>query len=448
VDTMCVSSEHLLSGGEMDERERRNVILERRLWETLGELSDDPDVLDRPKPKQRRKSQGKVATTAEQEAKPRGHSRLIREISWAAVTKWKASPYISTSSKHQIFISKNGNVFVRELQELRLNSDRQRIPCSVELKPEKRAEYLASKPALMDEACWFRSRWLINRFSVWHRETRVGVPPADWVQLDSSTDERGTESKHADLRVELQTSSRIRRETLVGIQDYVQWKRDDRDLALDRLDIAIDIPTKKLEIEVFVDAELYSQTFGQDELRGDLLGIEFRNREGARFRTELLHDDPTRSLKVTKKMGRAGGDLPGETLQNLFEQIRRECDATPNGAELREDATLPAKCLALKVEWPSPYMGILLCVAWPKPRRSSGEKWTEDVASASFGDDRERKDGGAAERGERNSNKEASKSEQKRRPVKPAVNKSKPRAKKNLSRMAPRTAKKPPSKRT
>jgi hypothetical protein len=321
-------------------------------------------------------------------ADPRGsRSQLVREMISATITKWREAPYICRSARHIFLVTANGDVFYRTDQVLKLNSYRERLPCGLEMKPEKRRDFLLNRDVAVEEAEWFRSRWLLNHFAVWHGETIGGPPLGSWIDRD------GTDAKLADLVINQRSGRVLTREVLVGLRDYVQWQTGGRDLRAptpapesdDRLDIAIDIPTRNLDIFVMVDTGLYRHNADTEEELA-LLGVEFRNREGARFKGREPARDPENPMEV-----HTGRKLDDVTDANA-EQVRREVSAmqrrildlceAPDGEPLcptREARNsllrtleIPSHFLYCRASWPSPYFGIEICVTWEKPLQGGG----------------------------------------------------------------------------
>lgn len=314
------------------------------------------------------------------------HSKLIREMVSSSITKWRESPYVCNSAHHLLFVTANGHVFYRQVQDLVLNSYRQRLPCVIEMKPEKQADFLRNRDRQIDEASWLRSRWLLNHFAVWHRDMEydcdsTDVPLESWgPPLDRHVDRQGMVHKMADLSVEQGPGRFLTRETLVGVQDYVQWHDGQR--GYDRVDIPIDIPTRDLRVSVIVDTDLYRSTpVGLHEIPH--LELEFRNREGARFEVKEFPRDTDNPLDWSYGKHHDDETPPNvvallQQLEWLDRRIRLLAGSELNGRavlgeeearRLKETLVMPKKFLFLRARWPSPYFGVELCVRWEKAVR-------------------------------------------------------------------------------
>ena len=340
------------------DRQAKQVTLTEPLWEQLDELGVEFEFRDK-----------------------RGvHSPLVREMVSAAVTKWRESPYVCRSARHTVLVTRDGHVFYRLLQVLKLNSSRDRLPCLLEMKPEKRQYFLHQLSRLeAEEAEWFRSRWLLNHFAVWLGHELKGPPHSSWV------DREGTYTKVADLPVNQGRGRYLVREILAGIQDYVQWQEEER--GDDRVDIPIDIPTRNLEVIVVVDADLYRRSSPADNDFPNL-DLEFRNREGARFEGKEPALDPENSMEVSEGkqlMGRISTKAEPivNDLRELGERLAAIAEAeagngavlTVEGQEmLRQAFQRPERFLFYRLEWPSPYFGLEVCVRWEKPLRPTSLK--------------------------------------------------------------------------
>jgi hypothetical protein len=311
------------------------------------------------------------------------HSPLMREIVSAVVLKWRKSPYICHSANHIVFVTADGHVFYKLVQELQLNSKRKRLPFILEMKPEKQKDFLLRRQSGMEEAAWFRSRWLLNHFSVWQGRGITGSLLSSWV------DHEGTTSKSADLDIDQGPGRFVTRELVVGIQDYVQWRNVGAgstspvtETTFDRVDLPIDIPTRDLKISVIVDTRLYRNTGFASEEEIPSLAMEFRNREGAKFEDPAISRDPE-NLIAEECTGRFFGKnrtLKTEqmlvNLKDLSVRISSLLEAqADNGPILKEEGRgriretfkFPEHFLYYELEWPSPQFGLEVCVGWEKP---------------------------------------------------------------------------------
>ncbi len=318
------------------------------LWDVLGDLGEELEYPDR-----------------------RGsHSKVAREMISAAVTRWRHSPYVCTSAQHVFLVTSSGDVFYRQKHVLRLNSAREKLPCIVEMKPEKRRDFFADCREA-DVASWFRSKWLINHFAVWRGTSAEGEPLASWV------DRNGMEYKMADLLVDQGAKRMLTREIVVGVEDYVQRQESGR--GYDRLDVPLDIPTRNLEVIVMIDAGLYKDTASVDETPD--LGVEFRNRENARFEGREVANDLENPMEIF--LGRrlhgensAKTEPVLESLNELEARLKHLAQAAvgdepvlddPGRKRLWDAFKRPERFVFCRLLWTSPYLGLDVCVSWEKP---------------------------------------------------------------------------------
>ncbi len=350
--------------------EPRAIKIPDKLWETLGRVGED------------------LGYTARNR---RGaHSRLVREMVSAAVTKWEESPYVARSAKHVALVTRDGHLFYRQVQVLKLNKGRDRLPCLLDLHASRRAD--------ARETEWVEPRWLLNYFAAWQRaDAAIGEDEP----LDQWVDRQGTDAKIADLHVNQEAERMLTREIVAGLQGYVQWKaprqlRADRRTPNrrehDRVNFPIDIPTVNLEIVVAVDADLYRATARTEAQRREIadLKLELRNRELARFEDNVFWKDdfnPLRNLdgKFLGQRAESEGETtrrrtagPEAAVRKALEELKGRLEAlidvrvkdhevVPNKKALREALKLPDSYLYYTLEWPSPYFGVEVGIQWEKP---------------------------------------------------------------------------------
>lgn len=332
----------------------RQVRIADNLWNALGDLAHELGY---------------------DEDKRGAHSALIREMVASAVAKWRHSPYVCRSARYVAFVTRRGEVLYRSLQILKLNSDRQLLPCSLEVKPEKIRYYQTSCPEGIGLGEWIRDHWLLNYFAAWRGQAVGGR------LLSHSVDRAGADSKKADLAVNLMAGRFVTRETVAVLRDYVQW--DQGQSGYDRADFPIDIPTHELEIVVAVDADLYrnSSTPGEEI---SPLALEFRNRESARLPEKEVVFVP--EMRAAELAGRAPRDEGAtEVADSLDELANRVAEVA--GSEVADGPVLDAdsmqKVLTLlerprdflfyTLRWRSPHLGLEVCVRWEKPIKSLAE---------------------------------------------------------------------------
>ncbi len=341
-------------------REQRNcqIRMSSSLWNQIGEIARELGFQD---------ARG-------------GHSGLIRAIVEAAVAKWRHSPYVCRSAQHVVYVTKEGNIFFRQVQLLKLNTPREKLPCFIEMKPEKREYYHQRHVKTGAEPHQgFLHQWLLNYFSVWN-----GKKAADDIEafrenpLDSYVDTFGTTSKSADLAVYAGGGRFLTREIVAGFRDYVQWKSPNTP-NFDRFDIPIDIPTVGLDVCVIVNQEIFARLgVGDDEISN--LALEFRNRESARFegREVALFPD----VGFEEQFGRSPDDDGADEMLSKVRSLRKRVFAildskTSGGTKVVDYADepsiksaldeLPQHFLFYRLRWPEPHSGLEVCVRWEKP---------------------------------------------------------------------------------
>lgn len=336
------------------------------LWSKLGEIAQDLGYRD-----------------------ARGyHSPLIREMIAAGVAKWMHSPYVCRTAKHTVLVTEKGDMFLRQVQELHLNAFRHRLPCMVEMKVEKRDYYHHKyQQSLQDgrnserlaggESDWFRGQWLFNHFSVWKgRKEAYDLNSFREQPLGAEIDDVGTAYKSADIEVHAMAGRFLTREIIVGLHDYVQWREPDTPVTTDRVDIPIDIPTTNLEVCVVVEKRLFDYQGVESEAIANL-ALEFRNRESARFEGKevaglypeiLFFDQFGRSIddEGADEALRAVGVLRGRIAAILEGSAARFPNKAGVTSALRKP---PTDFLFYWLKWPSPHLGIEVCVNWEKPEQ-------------------------------------------------------------------------------
>jgi hypothetical protein len=333
------------------------------------------------------------------------HSAVIREMIAATAAKWTHSPYVCRSACHTVYVTKEGSLFYRQVENLRLHASREKLPCVVEMKPEKREyyhhRYRARKPRSgtakkMDEFQWFQDQWLVNYFAVWNgKKDPDDLAAFEQKVLNSHVDAFGPTYKSADLEVRSLGGRFLTREVTVGLRDYVQWKEAESKPSVfdkldrfDRVDIPIDVPASNLEVCVIVDLELFSATnIKEDEISN--LALEFRNRESARFEGKEVALYPEIGIQeqygrvYVDSLGRLQADEGADEMLLKVRRLRQRMtnileSKTPKGievsdysakAEIMNSLRIPQRFLFYWLRWPSPHLGIEVCVHWEKPVR-------------------------------------------------------------------------------
>lgn len=323
------------------------------LWRQLGDLADAAGYKDGRGP----------------------HAALVRDILSSAVAEWNESPYVCKSAKHSFLITADGSIFYRQQHLLSLNSYRDRLPCSVAMKREKRDYFFRECPKEEDPDEWFKKQWLLNCFAVWQGR-EVGE-----VLLASEVDRRGTDIKSVDLPIRQDRGMHITREVLVAARDYVQWT--DAAPGSDWIEVPVDMPTRNLEVEVFIDRRVYRNVRQLEEgIRS--LDLEFRNRESARFATKAIAsfgELPIPEYRGVYPDRKAHKDVEGlqVALADLVARFEFFADHQVEDGpvldlegrrRIQESLALPEEFLFYRMSWPSPHLGIEVCVVWDKPMKA------------------------------------------------------------------------------
>jgi hypothetical protein len=322
------------------------------------------------------------------------HSPVIREMIAAAAARWTHSPYVCRSARHTVYVAKDGSVFLRQVEILRLNARREKLPCVIEMKPEKRDYYhrnyrslkgLKKIPKDLDEFKWFNDQWLINHFAVWSGKNEANdLESFGQKPLSSYVDTFGPTYKSADLPVHALGGRFLTREITAGLRDYVQWREQSPATrgswvdTFDRIDIPVDIPTSDLEVCVVVDLDLFAyMDIPPDQIAN--LALEFRNREAARFEGKEVALYP--ETRIEEQFGRSptdeGVDEMALRIRRLRHRILAILDSTTtDGRKVLDHADKEGITAALRqpqnflfywLRWPSPHLGIEACVRWEKP---------------------------------------------------------------------------------
>lgn len=203
--------------------------------------------------------------------------------------------------------------------------------------------------------------------------------------LNSGTDRLGTGSKMVDLPLpDLAGRPHLTREIIVGLRDYAQWQEPARrheDPRDDRIDLNVDIPTRDFQAVVVVDEGLYSNLQSAEI---PPLGIEFRNREWARFAGKDVVEagEENRMDERHGQSSTADEDDVARIRSRIEEFLVRlrtvaglESGGRPvvtgkSDRALLDSLVVPERFLFQEITWPSPHFGIEICVTFEKPVRS------------------------------------------------------------------------------
>ena len=313
-------------------------------------------------------------------------STVVRQVVTRDADLWLDSPYISTASRHFIFVSASGDVYYRAVELLFLNNKRLRLPVSLEMKPEKQVFYENSYEGAGNEISRIRDHWMLNVFSVWKGDRMDGSPIAQIV------DRRGITKKAADIPIHQAKDFTVVRETIVALRDYVQRKSDagllfeEGDIGDDRGDVAIEIPTLDLDLQIVVDLDLYGNNPSLSASAA--VDYELRNRESALFQRRNFggEENPIGWTKDRWPGGKFHGpkyESVVETIQGSFGELSARLLALTSETELVGDGrpvvenaaarevlrslSLPRSYLFGHLTWPIPCQGLEVCLTWNKP---------------------------------------------------------------------------------
>jgi hypothetical protein len=188
----------------------------------------------------------------------------------------------------------------------------------------------------------------------------------------------------ADILINQPKGRIITREIVVALKDYVQWF--DQEPGSDWVELPVDIPTRNLRINVFVDRDLYQHSRLETK-EIPHLDLEFRNRESARFSNkEIAHysEDPIEErwgLFPDKQLTSRESDLIHGALDELKRRFDFFSDHQASNGEvldntgrslLESSLVFPKEFLFYQMTWPAPHLGMEVCVGWEKPVKGTG----------------------------------------------------------------------------
>ena len=291
-------------------------------------------------------------------------SRLIRQILAKEASDWLDSPYIALDQKSFFYVRKTGDVFFHNRQVLSFNHPRVKLPCKLEMKPEKLVEFRAAS----DEYTELSKRWIVNDFAIWEGDGNDRL-------ITKGTDLDGGATKSVDLRVNRPQDTTVVRETTGGIRGYVQRTRDQPDLpAEDRGEVTIEIPTLNLQATAMVDREIYGTTFLASTAK---LDREFRNLESAKlynknfaFTEEPVHwvadrYPDARYMGTEYEPAHRACKEGLARLSRALDRIRSSRSLNVGEEELA--VPVPDRYLFGRLDWRMPHSGLKVCLTWNKP---------------------------------------------------------------------------------
>ncbi len=296
----------------------------------------------------------------------RDRSNIIRDLISRESKTWTEAPYISLRTSGLIYATAQRTLLYWINQDLILVNDRERIPCKISIKPERKDHFEQSGAADRED------RWLINYFSIFRGDNLV-------IQ---DTDRTGITTKFVDMPINLPQDTAIRREVLCGASHYVEQERPNERYD-DRTDVPIDIPTLELDLRILVDSNLYA-----DDHQREHAGVDFelRNREHAKlsglvdrelrwYRGRYPSPAPRPRTSYLRLL-----DSSREALGRLITRInelackdqvafsdRRPIVETPEKREKLLRIASPESFLFGHLYWKMPQQSLVVCLAWNKP---------------------------------------------------------------------------------
>jgi hypothetical protein len=295
---------------------------------------------------------------------PVSRASYVRETIEMENLLWRRSPYVAESSTFYVLVNRTGDFAVLRQEELLLNSDLRGIPAHAEIRHEKR-QILAG-----------RDPWRLCAFSLEYGEVSK-------LELDP----QGSGSKSHWFKGPFLEGTRLRREGLFFLENYLSFA-DPEDSALDlealydHVDIEIDIPTRRLEILVVADLDLFED---DHSARPPALRFDIRNRDGVPFSSPDAVDHFLRQRSLVRIGSRYPAPEPNDELYKSLVQAvghwsseldhRLEVFAAgrPNDERLediRRRSHLPDCYLLYGVSWTGAHIGLTCAVKIPKPRSS------------------------------------------------------------------------------
>lgn len=290
----------------------------------------------------------------------------------------REAPYLIRRQELSILVAASGDMAYHSWEEVLLQRHRERLPCSIEMKPEKVLDYAAQVDAESRLAGTLRDKWLLNYFGAYQGSELIA----------DHCDGVGLTRKQADLEVNLPQDTLIEREVVAVNEDYVQRRFRDDDRTDARSEILIAAPTLNLTLNIIVDLGVY----GDDRLRGTAaLDHELRNAEGALLQSRDYRYGDNTLTWIAGRVPLARGsrhqqvhDGVAASVKRLVERVHelRKAGKAPlsggvlfhsQAAEERlRQLSLPSgPYLFGRLAWPFPPMGIEICATWNKPPGSA-----------------------------------------------------------------------------
>jgi hypothetical protein len=303
-------------------------------------------------------------------------SRVIRQFLAKESSVWLTSPYFCSQAHHFIYVSATGNIAYRGVQHLDINYERYKLPSLFRMSEERKNHYRGLFPEEGDEAEMHRKVWMLNHFAAWEGSSISGTP------LDACTDRVGQIDKFADLVVDVPQDTLVTRETIIALKDGAA-RREGDDIADDRFDIPMDLPSLNVDIQIMVDLDLYSQD--TKLRRASAIGRQYRNAEGALLREPHAgnRDNPVawrRDRCPATKYSSKEYQRNIAAVEQSFTEMKERISSLVDGAgadargnsvaydesarSLLTDFEMPKRYIFGWLSWPMPFQGWKICLTW------------------------------------------------------------------------------------
>lgn len=296
----------------------------------------------------------------------RDRSRIVRDLVSRESRTWKEAPYVSLKTSGLVYATARRTLLYWINQDLMLVSDREKIPCKISIKPERKEHFEQPGTSRWED------HWLINYFSV-SRDRKLIV---------QDTDRTGITTKFVDLPINTPQDTVVRREILCAASNYVEEEKPNERYD-DRTDFPIDIPTLELDLRIVVDSDVYAvdqqrQHAGVDfELRNrehaKLSGLIDRNLIWNRGRYPSPASKPRTSyLKLLESSRDSLRRLLGRISELTSEREIAFSDREPlvSNKEKRTEllrVAMPESFIFGHLRWSMPQQNLVVCLAWNKP---------------------------------------------------------------------------------
>ncbi len=296
----------------------------------------------------------------------RDRSRIIRDLVSRESRTWKEAPYVSLKTSGLVYATARRTLLYWIKQDLILVNDREKIPCKISIKPDRKEHFEQSGN---EER---KDHWLINYFSIFR----------DGKLIVQDTDRAGVTTKFVDLPINTPQDTMVRREILCAASGYVEEEKANERYD-DRTDFPIDIPTLELDLRIAVDSDVYAVDQQRQHAGVD---FELRNREHAKLSGLIdrnliwnrgRHPSPaikprTSYLKLLESSRESLGQLINRVSELADKGQVASSDQKPlvNNKEKRAEllrVAMPESFLFGRLRWSMPQQNLVVCLAWNKP---------------------------------------------------------------------------------